>query len=194
MWEVRNEQIVQGDNKWETNKYEPNVDVSNVSRIDVRLYGRLDVWTGYFDTHFAKMLITFEYVPEVPPEPATVKIYVYDRQTNKPIGGALVQILSGNKIIAEGYTRSDGWVVFNNVPAGFEGISYTLLVTKSGYHDYSDSIDVVPGTNEFRVALTPIPSPPIPWNWIIGGAAVIVIGGTAMALMGRKSREIVVVR
>jgi hypothetical protein len=193
LWEVWDEKIMQGDNTWTTNKYPLKVDVSTVAKIDVGLIGVLRCLTGAFNTHFANMFVTFEYVPTTPPEPATVHIYVYDRQTSKPIGGALVQLLSGQKVIAQGYTGGDGWVTFNNVPAGVEGVSYTLDIMKSGYVEYTDSIDVVPAENSFKFALTPVPSPPIPWEWIIAGAAVVVIGGVAIAATRRKGPEVVVV-
>jgi hypothetical protein len=193
LWDVWNEKIMQGDNAWITNKYPMKVDVSRVAKIDVGLLGVLRCLTGGFNTHFANMLITFEYEPETRPEPATVRIYVYDRQTAKPVSGALVQLLSGSKIVAQGYTGGDGWVTFNNVPAGEEGVSYTLLVAKSGYEEYKDSVDVVPGENSFRVPLVAVPSPPIPWEWIIGGAAVVVIGGVAIAATRKKPEEKVIV-
>jgi hypothetical protein len=140
-------------------------------------------------------MLTVEYIPATPPEPATVHIYVYNRQTSSAVGGALVQLLSGNKIVAQGYTAGDGWVVLKNVPAGAEGVSYTLLVAKGGYEEYKDSVDVVPGENSFRVALVPSPSPPIPWEWIIGGAAIVVIGGVAIAATRKRPEErIIVVR
>jgi hypothetical protein len=138
-------------------------------------------------------MLTVEYVPSTPPTPATVHIYVYNRQTSKPVGSALVQLLSGDKIIAQGYTGSDGWVTFNNVPSGEEGVSYTLDVLKSGFVEYKESVDIVPGENSIKVALTPSPTPPIPWEWIIAGAAVVVIGGVAIAATRRKGPEVVVV-
>jgi hypothetical protein len=138
-------------------------------------------------------MLTVEYIPETPPQPATVHIYVYNQETAAPVDGALVQLLSGNKIVAQGYTGRDGWVTLHNVPAGVEGVSYTLLVTKSGYEEYKESIDVVPGENTFRVALVPKPAAPIPWEWIIAGAAVVVIGGVAIAATRKKPEERVIV-
>jgi hypothetical protein len=189
LWDVWNEKIMQGDNSWVTNKYPMKVDVSAVPKIDVGLLSVLRCLTGGFQTHFANMLITFEYIPTTPPTPATVHIYVYNRQTSKPVGSALVQLLSGEKIIAQGYTGGDGWVTFNNVPAGEEGVSYTLDVLKSGFVEYKESVDIVPGENSIKVALTPSPTPPIPWEWIIGGVAVVVIGGVAIAAVTRRKPE-----
>ena len=194
IWDVWDEKIWQGDNTWQTNKYPVKIDVSRVAKIDVGLIGVLRCLTGGFNTHFSNMLVTFEYVPKTPPEPATVRIYVYNRQTAKPVKGALVQLLSGNKVVAQGYTGGDGWVVFENVPAGAEGISYTLLVMVSGYEEYKDSVDVMPGENVFRVALVPKPTQPIPWEWIIGGVAVVAVGGVVMAATRPKKPEVVVVK
>jgi len=194
LWEAVNEMIFQGDGKFETNTYKPNVSVSGIRRIDVVLSSLMLCVTGGFSTHFANMMLTFEYVPDKPPEPATVKVYVYDRQTNRPVRGAFVQILAGDKVVAEGYTGWDGWAVFSNVPACEEGTGYALLVSKSGYHEHKDVIEVFPGENSFRVALTPMPSPPIPWEWILAGVAVVTIGGVAIASAARRRPEVVVVR
>lgn len=197
LFQAVDEKIAQGDKTWTTNNFKDiNKDVSGYSNLNVELYAKTSVLTGGFSAHYRYIMLTVEYIPETPPEPATVKIYVYNRQTGKPVGGALVQLLSGNKIVAQGYTGGDGWITLSNVPAGAEGVSYTLLVTKGGFEEYKDSVDVVPGENSFRVALVPIPTPPIPWEWILGGAAAVVVGGVIIAAATRKKPEekIIVVR
>jgi len=194
---VEGDKISHGDNTWITNKYPMKVDISRYDTLDVELWQKLTVLTGGFSAHWANTLITVEYVPTTPPTPATVHIYVYDRQTSKPVGGALVQLLSGNKIVAQGYTGSDGLVTFQNVPGGEEGVSYTLLVAKSGYEDYKDEVEVVPGENSFRVPLVPIPTPPLPdWvKWLAIGSAVVVVGGVAIAATRKPAKpEVVVVK
>jgi hypothetical protein len=190
LFKAEGEKIAQGDKTWITNNFKDiNKPIANYKTLDVELSACISVLTGAFSTHYRNVLLTVEYVPTTPPEPATVHIYVYDRQTSKPVGGALVQLLSGDKIIAQGYTGWDGWVTFNNVPAGEEGVSYTLDILKSGYVEYKDAVNIVPGENSLKVALTPAPSPPIPWEWIIGGAAVVVIGGVAIAATRKKPEE-----
>lgn len=186
VWSVGSDQITLGERQWYTNKYNLRIDVSNVKRLDVQFGAGIIVLTGGLDVHFAKILMTVEYVPETPPEPATVSVYVYNRQNGKPVGGARVQLLSGNKVVADGYTGRDGWVTFSGVPAGVEGVSYTLWVLASGYYEYRDAIDVVPGVNRFTIGLTPVPTIPIPWEWIIAGSVVVVGGGVAMALARRR--------
>jgi hypothetical protein len=194
LFKAEGEKIAQGDKTWITNNFKDiNKPIANYKTLDVELFACISVLTGAFSTHYSNVMLTVEYIPTTPPEPATVHIYVYDRQTSKPVGGALIQLLSGSKVVAEGYTGGDGWVTFNNVPAGVEGVSYTLDIMKSGYVEYKDSIDVVPGENSFRFALTPVPSPPIPWEWIIAGAAVVVIGGVAIAATRKKPEEKVIV-
>ena len=194
LWKVEGDQIMQKKNEWVKNEYEPNVEVW-APRLDAWLRLGLLVRTGWMACHYANMILTFEYVPKEPPEPATVRVYVYDRQTSKPIEGAYVALLSGNKVVADGRTRRDGWAVLNNVPAGVEGISYTLKVRRDGYQEYSDAVEVKPGVNEFGVALVPLPSPPPPdWlKWAIIGGIVIVVGGTAMAYARRKAEKPMVV-
>ena len=199
VWRVEGAKIVQRKDGFppdaeNPNKYSIKVDVSPYSKLDVELWASNEVFTGYLETHYANVLLTVEYVPETPPEPATVKVYVYNRQTGSAIIGAYVALLSGNKIVASGYTGSDGWVTLHNIPAGVEGVSYTLLVTAGGFHEYKDSVDVVPGENMFRVALAPVPAPPIPWEWVVGGIAAVVIGGVVIATMRRRAPPVVVVK
>lgn len=196
LFKAEGEKIAQGDKTWITNNFKDlDKPIAKYKTLDVELFARVSNVTGAFSTHYRNIMLTVEYIPTTPPTPATVRIYTYNRQTAAPVGGALVQLLSGNKVVAQGYTGRDGWVTLRNVPAGVEGVSYTLLVSKSGYEEYKDTVDVVPGENSFRVALVPVPAPPIPWEWIIGGAAVVVIGGVAIAATRKKPEEkIVVVR
>lgn len=188
--------VAQGENSWAENNYIMNVDISRNERLDVELWACLRVVTGEATSHLADVSITIEYVPEVPPEPATVRVYVYNRQTGRAVGGALVQLLSGSKVVAQGYTRGDGTVAFSNVPAGEEGVSYTLRVAKSGFEVYEEAVEVRPGENSFAVGLVPIPPPPAP-EWlkyaVVGGLA-LVGGGVAMAAMRRERERVVVVR
>jgi len=190
LFKAEGEKIAQGDKTWVTNNFKDiNKPITNYNTLDVELFARISNVTGAFSTHYRNVILVVEYIPATPPQPVTVHIYVYNQETATPVGGALVQLLSGNKIVAQGYTGRDGWVTFRNVPAGIEGVSYMLLVTKSGYEEYKESIDVVPGENSFKVALVPKPAAPIPWEWIIGGAAVVVIGGVAIAAATRKKPE-----
>ncbi|MEW6498346.1 MAG: hypothetical protein AB1589_38470, partial [Cyanobacteriota bacterium] len=125
VWGVEGEAITQGDRTFVTNKYAINRSIAGYEKLDTYLYASLDCLTGAFNTHFACPLITVEYVPTVPPTPATVRIFVYNRQTGKPVWRAYVSLLSGDKVVASGYTGLNGWVTFENVPAGTEGVSYT---------------------------------------------------------------------
>ncbi len=188
MFRAEGEEIAQKENAWQTNNYPMKVDISQYSQLDVGLFSRLWCLTGAFRTHLRNVTFTVEYVPEVPPKPATIHVHVYDSQTSRPVKGAYVQILSGNKVIAPGYTGSDGWVTFYNIPGGEEGVSYTLSVLKSGYEKYLDEITVAPGEWSFAVPLVPIPTPPLPdWvKWAAIGSAVVVAGGIAMAAVSRK--------
>ncbi|MEM1522308.1 MAG: carboxypeptidase-like regulatory domain-containing protein [Thermofilaceae archaeon] len=191
-FKVEDEKIAQGDNAWIENRYLPKVDISNNERLDVELWSRLLVATGGFRTHMAEPMITIEYVPETPPEPATVRVYVYDRQTNRAVGGALVQLLSGSKIVAQGTTDRSGTVTFTNVPAGVEGVSYALKVVKSGYEVYEEAVEVKPGENSFLVALVPTPVSIPEWvKYAVVGGIVVVGGGVAMAAL-RRERIVVV--
>jgi hypothetical protein len=194
LFKAEGEKIAQGDKAWITNNFK-DIDkpIANYKTLNAELFACVGVMTGAFSTHYRNVMLTVEYVPETPPQPSTVRVYTYNRQTAAAVGGALVQLLSGNRVVAQGYTGRDGWVTLQNVPAGVEGVSYTLLATKSGYEEYKDSVNVVPGENMFKVALVPIPAAPIPWEWIIGGTAVVVIGGVAMAATRKRPEEKVIV-
>jgi hypothetical protein len=196
LFRAEGERIVQGDKQWVVNNFKDiNVPVTYPT-MDAELSAYVRALTGGVAVHYAWMMFTVEYIPKTPPEPATVNIFVSNQQTGNPVGGALVQLLSGNKIVAQGTTGSDGWVSLKNVPAGVEGVSYTLIISKAGFEDYKDAIDVVPGVNTFRFALVPKPGLQIPWQWVALGIGVIVVGGVAMAAMRRRPErpEIVVVR
>ncbi|MEM2163692.1 MAG: carboxypeptidase-like regulatory domain-containing protein [Candidatus Bathyarchaeia archaeon] len=200
VFKAENEKINQGLNTWYENNFPMKIDISYNRTLDVKLWSVLSCLTGSFRTHLAEPSITIEYIPETPPQPATVRIYVYNRQTGQPVSGALVQLLSGNKVVAQGYTGGDGWVAFQNVPAGIEGVSYMLRVTKGGFETYEEAVDVKPGENSFNVPLVPIPTPPLPeWvKYFIIGSVVVVGGGVAIAALRRPKRpekpEIIVVK
>jgi hypothetical protein len=190
LFRAEGERIVQGDRTWVTNNFRGiNVPVTHRT-LDVELFARIAVFTGGATVHYQKVMFTVEYIPSTPPTPATVSVFVFNQQTGGAVGGALVQLLSGNRIVAQGLTGADGWVRLNNVPAGEEGVSYTLLVTKQGFEEFRDAIDVKPGDNMFRVALVPKPGIQIPWQWVALGIGVIVLGGVAMAAARRREERV----
>jgi hypothetical protein len=198
IWYVKDQQISLGDNAWYTNRYplsgSLNIDVSRYTSLDVNLYADIACSTGGIERHFARMIMTIDYVPSVPPQPATVTILVKNRETARGISGAYVALKSGNQVVAQAYTDFSGKVVFHNVPAGVEGSSYTLVATASGFEDYSDAVDILPGDNSLTINMVPKPLA-IPTEWIIAGGAVLVIAGVAVAMgMRGKGERVVVVR
>jgi len=184
--------IKQGEKTWYENEWKNlNILLGSTSDIDVILSAGLSVITSWANTHYSSIELNFRYVPNTPPELSSVKIYVYNKQTGKPISGALVQILDEDTIVGEGKTGMDGYVTINGVPALPEGITYSLDVTYTGlfgnYTKYEGAITVTPGDNSFRVPMTPVTGG-IPWNYIIIGAGIIIGGGVLYGLLGRKKK------
>ena len=89
-----------------------------------------------------------EEAEEQPPEQSTgtntIEGYVYDYNTGNPIEGAYVS-LSGR---ARSFTKTDsnGYFRFTSIADG----TYSLLITKSGYADVSDTISVSGGKTVTR--------------------------------------------
>lgn len=199
LWYASGNQLERGNNQWYTNRYSLDIDLSPYPNFSVYLNNLLKVLTGRAETHYAEMIVTIDYIPGQPPEPATVKVAVRNRQTARPVSGARVALKSGERIIAEGYTDLNGEITMYNIPAGVEGVSYTLVVSASGFYDYSGSVEVKPGTNAFSIDLAPKPfswEELTLWQWLLIGGAVVVVGGVAMAAIGRAAgrERIVVVR
>jgi hypothetical protein len=206
IWKVEGEKIVMNNGSFFKNVYgtaeDPlNISLSAYSKINVQIHNITDGFplpgVGGFTTHLRSPLITIMYTPSVPPQPATVTIRVTNKQTGTPIKNAFVELLAGNVVVANGYTKDDGTVSFNNIPGGMTGISYTLDITANGFHEYSESISIKPGSNSFSYSLVPIPIPPTPsWvYWVVGGVAALGAITVIPSLVKKKEEEkIVVVR
>lgn len=85
------------------------------------------------------------YLPETEEIPETVNIHVTVNDGTDPVEGATVTIDEISSI-----TGSAGGCNLQNVPTGIQ----TIEVTKEGYVEYSDSITVSDGNNEFTITLT----------------------------------------
>lgn len=194
LFEVSAKTIQYGDRQWYENRYLANIPIT-YPHLNAEIFSLLRFYSGAMSSHFYQVLATVEYVPTVPPEPATVRVHVYNRATGASVGDALVRLMSGDKVVASGYTAGDGWVELLNVPGGVEGISYTLKISAGGYENYEEAKDVVPGVNEFDIPLVPIPTPPLPWWvwWLVGG--VVVVGAiTIIPPLLKREKPIIVVR
>jgi len=176
VFEALTHHIALPDNQFEETVF-PNIaePIAGYNTLQVALYASGMCLSGGFVDHFKEIKFNIRYVPDVEPEPATVRIYVSNRQTGTPVNRAYVALKDGTRVVADGYTGSDGWIEFLGVPGGVVGIGYDLTVTASGYYSYSDSIFVEPGVNSFTFKLAPTPEQPIPWWtwWLVGGVAVI---------------------
>jgi len=194
MWKVDGDRINFGGGSLFKNLYgtadDPlAIDLSSFSKINVEFQNYIDVWTGGFTTYIGRPSITVMYAPTVPPEPATVEVRVRNRKTGQPIKDAFVQILAGTVIVAEENTNSDGLIIFENIPGGMTGISYTIDINASNFHEYTETITVKPGENAFSYDLVPEPVSPY-LEWIKYGAiAAAVVGGVYTAGTVIKKRE-----
>jgi hypothetical protein len=191
LWE---REIYSGSNEWMLNKYQPDLDISNVNELDVRVWQDTNIYLGtYVDIHANRIKLDCEYYSKTPPETATVKITVANSQTGDLVKGAYVALMSGARIVASGYT-DDGNVVFNNIEEG----SYTVKVLAGGYYDFEQSIDVEPPSVWYTIKIVPIPVTPVPtWvYWAVGGVAALGAVTVIPSLIRRKGEEekIVVVR
>lgn len=201
LWEIADAKITQGqgiDNFLKNSFVNINRDLSAVSSLDVKIGAVLRCATGGFEVHYRLPVIQVMYVPSTPPQPAVVTIIVANRQTGMGIKGAEVTLVSGQSVIADGFTSADGGVIFNNVPGGMSGISYALIVRKNGYHEVTEELEVLPGENAPHLTyMTPIPTTPLP-SWL--GYAVLGIGALSALfivppMIRRKEEQpIIVVR
>jgi hypothetical protein len=189
------------DNEWYDVRLAPNVRLpEGAKKLEVRLYtaaGGLNLPLHGITAHLAgpgggPITMIGEYYTDEPPATADVVVRVLDRYSASPIRDAYVALKQGDVVVADKYTGRDGSVTFENI----EESTYTIYVQKEGYHDYTGSISVKPPKVERTVYLTPLPTKPFPWEWVVAGALVIVGGGTLMALARRRKPEerIVVVK
>lgn len=192
VWKAEGDQIPLIRDKESFVAFSPNTDVSLHNYVDIEL----DVYAyylvgGFIAAHYFDIEMDISYFTEEPPQTGVVEVYVTNAETGRPVGGATVEILSGEQVIAGGRTDMSGKATFPNVEAEANGSNYVLRVTASGYYERRMGITVKPNvTNRFEVTLDP---KPFSWEdltltqWILIGGAVIVIGGVAMAAMGRAA-------
>lgn len=196
VFEALRDHIALPDNRFDETIF-PNIaqSIAGYNTLQVGLYAAGSCLAGGFVDHFMDIKFSIRYVPDVPPEPSTVRIFVTNRETGNPVNRAYVALKEGTRVVADGYTGSDGWVEFQNVPGGTVGIGYDLTVTASGYYSYTDTVLVQPGVNSFNIELTPTPTEPPPWWtwWLVGG--VVAIGAiTILPSVLKREKPIYVVR
>lgn len=197
LWKASDREIIFGDKTFKTNKYTPEVDISGQSEIGFELWNEIRMWAGATDIHYRNMKAVVEYVPETPPEPATVNIRVLNQETGNPVSGAYVAFMSGDQIIRRAHSDDNGWATLTGIDAVPDGLPYDLKIRKNGYEVFTGTIEVYPGSQEFEKQLVPKPTPPTPW-WVwpaVGG--VVLLGGVTMLPRltgggGRRGETIVV--
>jgi hypothetical protein len=182
-------------NAWSNKEWSFSIPLGEAKNIDLwiftsawaKLYGGLRRHTAGTDGN--PIVLSGRYFTDEPPPMADVSIRVLDRQKMTPVSAAYVALKVGDTVKGDGYTDSDGRVLFTNIEEG----GYMLYVYKEGYHELNTGIDVVAPKVDKTVYLTPTPRPPIPWTWIAIGVGVVVAGGVAIAATRRKPEERVVV-
>jgi len=177
---------------WRENKFKDlNIDLSTTRELDFRLWQ--DVAFGFPSTgplamHAANIKVDCEYYSDIPPETATVRLTVIDSKSGKLVSDAYVALMSGARVVADGYTDG-GEVIFENVEEG----SYTVKVLAGGYYNFEMAVDVEPPSVWYELRIVPIPTPPIP-DWVkyaVIGTGVLI---GAVAVLKRKKPEVVVVK
>ena len=179
---------------WRENKFEDlNIDISKKSVLALSLQqktvaGGLSTSTTQ---HVALVTVGCEYYATTPPPTSTVKITVVNKQTSKAVKNAYVVLLIGTSIEADGYTDSNGELVFQNVTQG----GYILSVRANGYYSFESAIEIEGASVWYQVKLAPTPSVPLP-DWVkyaaIGGVALVSVVGVGTILKRREEKVMVV--
>ena len=178
---------------WVLNKFTLNRNVDAVSKLDVNLYqyASISLPGASVIIHDAEITLDGEYYTDVPPVQVPVRLTVVNNKTGALVKGAYVALMSGARVVAEGHTDG-GEVKFENIDEG----SYTVKVQAGGYHDFEQSIEVVPPSVWYVVKIVPIAVVPTPtWvYWAVGGVAALGAITVIPAIIRRKEERIVVVK
>jgi hypothetical protein len=177
--------------RWKDNIFEPLLDISTVKNLDVQLYlAAHGFWVGWCTLHCAEVTLSAEYYSDIPPVAADVKLTVTNSKTGALVKGAYVALMSGARIVADGYTDG-GEITFENIDEG----SYTVKVLASGCYDFEQSIEVEPPSVWYEIKIVPIPVEPIPtWLWyVVGGVAALGAITVIPSIIKRKGEERIVV-
>ena len=173
--------LSRGNNIWVANPLEVNKMIDNISKLDVGLYQVVDVNSGTLAFHDADITLSCEYYTTVPPSKGDLEVLVIDAQKRTPLRNINVRVMSGTRVIREGYTGADGKAKFTSVDEG----SYILTVAgvpptywSGGYQGLDLEIEVAPNVlNSFTAELPPLAAIPIPW-YAWAGLGVVAVGGT----------------
>jgi len=177
--------------QWRNNPFEPLKDISTVKNLDVQLWLEAHgFWVGWCTLHCAEVTLSAEYYSETPPVTATVRLTVTNSKTGALVKGAYVALMSGVRIVAEGYTDG-GEVIFENIDEG----SYTVKVLAGGYHDFEQSIEVETPSVWYVIKIVPVEVAPLPtWVWYaVGGVAALGAITVIPSIVKKKGEERVIV-
>jgi hypothetical protein len=179
------------EDEWTPNRFEVNLDLSNVAKLDVFLPMYANAALGWVKDFVRAIKLDCEYYSEEPPVTASAKITVTNSETGAIVKGATVAIMSGTRVVASGYTDSSGNVTFNNVEEG----SYTLKIVAGGYYSFETGISVKAPEVWYEAKIVPIPVAPTPnWvYWVVGGVAALGAITIIPSLVRRKAEEKVIV-
>jgi len=157
------------------------IDLSLASQFDVQLVQKTNPGppSTYLAMHTAYLKASFEYIPNVLPPTGDVEILVRNRNTAAPINGADVELLSGNRVVAD-QTSVNGKVTFAGVYYG----DYTVQVIASGCAVLNSSITVDSAFVSGIASMVPLP--PAPYEqYLIPGAILVAVLGGVFFLSGR---------
>ena len=126
---------------------ETTLDLATLGSDNVTLDDGTDVRTDYYVkvvNNLPELGVNESPIIEENPETENISITVQDSE-EQPISGATVSIgqISSNTGVAGGCT-------LQNVPVGTQ----TIIVTKEGYQEYTDTISISSNDNSFTINLT----------------------------------------
>jgi len=170
--EVWKGEILHSRDSWRTNRWTEDqgfmVDLSGATDLDIGVEQYAGADTGYVALHDGKIVLDGLYDSTDPPEKVTVGLEVLNMETGDPVEEATVRLMTGNRVVASGYTDEMGMVTFQNVDEG----SYSVIIRKTGYEAFEQSIDATPPEVGYTFWIAPKPTKPVPWYWYAGAGAI----------------------
>ncbi|MBA7468132.1 hypothetical protein ES707_03373 [subsurface metagenome] len=181
-----------GDEKWELNLFEREIDISRYSNLNLSLYQNTSLWLGETEQIDADITVTAEYYVDVPPVTADVEIEVINKETGLAIKNAFIRLMSGSIVVGTGYTDGQGLVKFINIDEG----SYILSASAADYYPTELAIKIEAPAVYYILKLVKVVKPPTPWYVYagVGGIGLLTVFAIVPALIRKPTPPIMIVR
>ena len=122
--------ITYGKDRFELNEWKVDIDITNYSLLDVKIWHWAKCWTGAVEIHTARPKIVIWYNAYSPPKKYDLRVRVVDKESDNLITRARVTLLKGDELIDEKVTDG-GEVLFEDIVEN----GYTIKVTHPDYYD-----------------------------------------------------------